>query len=359
MAETTVYLCTIPYLNNSYDNVIDFSSITSQREFFINKCGKRVLGNVVVDSSQTSYTLKMNYQGLDNFDYLFVIDNTKYYYYFITGKHHKTPDSCIVDLELDVWNTFLFDFDLGESLIERCHVPRWINGQINKDNISVDEGFPTYDYYVSKLVKNAYNLLEEGTNIYITSTPLNKVGVGGDNNSGGIYPDFDPTLTPVSTKCTAANGDIYTYPTTGYITAGTPSYPSGGNLTGGAFHPGIDIGAPSGEADSKLRPVYAPYVGTVIYLEEKTTGYGNNVRITCDDQGNGETYHIFAHLYKFSDIKVGDRVTKSTVLGYMGNSGNSTGKHLHWEISPNGTFNTENYITPDVDWKSKYQSEVK
>ena len=270
------------------------------------------------------------------------------YFYFITNKSYVLEDVTRLTLKLDVYTTYLFNHSVQMSYVERCHTDRWINGKINKNNL-VDEGLPTYDYFVTKYVKNAYNLIDNGTNIYITSTPLNKVGTGGGNNDN----DDNPTMTPVKTKCTASNGDIYTYPTTGTITAGTPSYPSGGNSTGGSAHYGIDI------ANSEGTPIYAPYTGLVAKIQSGTTGYGNYVIINVDDQGNGETYHLFGHLSKFSDIEVGQRVTKSTVIGYMGSTGNSTGNHLHWEISPDGTFNTSNYITPDSDWKSKYLSEVK
>ena len=350
------YLCSVSEIDKDYQHVLDFNSTSSRRSFFNNKVLKVVEVDFKGDEFREELTIPLSLQNVLKIDYLFFTgDDGKDYFYFVDNKEYVTSDVCKLFLTLDVFTTYQFDFTFKHSFVERCHVDRWQNGNINRDNVSVDEGFPTHDYFVSKYKRNVYDLINNGTNIYITSTPLSKIGKGG----GGIYDEFDPTLTPVSTKCTASNGDIYTYPTTGYVTAGTPSYPSNGNPTGGNAHYGIDIGAPSGEPDSKLRPIYAPYVGTVIAINEGTSGYGNNVRMTCDDQGNGETYHIFAHLYKFSDIKVGQRVTKSTVLGYMGNSGNSTGKHLHWEISPNGTFNTTNYITPDKEWKSKWQSEVK
>ena len=358
--DSIISLCTLPFLDNSYQNVLDFGSLSSQYSYFNQQTKKQINGNVANDSEREQITLNAPLTEIRNYDYLFLTgEDNKRYFYFITNKTYKTSSACVVDVELDVYSTYLFDHSLSDSFVERTHINRWNGDEINKDNISVDEGFPTYDYQATRRIKNAYNLLENGTNIFITSTPLSKVGTGGENN-GGIYPDFDPTQTPISLKCVASNGDIYTYPTTGYITAGPPSYPADGKPTGSSTaHYGIDIGAPSGEADSTLRAVYSPYIGTFVSKGENAGGWGNYVDVNIEDHGKGETYHRFAHLYKFSDIEIGEKVTKSTVIGYMGNTGNSTGKHLHCEISKDGTFNTSNYITPDVDWESKWRSEVK
>lgn len=341
-----VYLRSIPELTNKYEHVINFKNSTNRDNYFLNKNGRSIECNIKPHAMLTTITMSLSHDEVYLYDYLcFRGNDNRMYFYFITSVSYNTPSTTIIDVELDVFTTYMFDYEILPSHVDRCHVQRWINGNINKENISVDEGFPSYDYDVSMYGEEKYNLLENGTNIYVTSTPLNEVGSGGSS-----VPDLPSTSTPVKTNCQASNGDVYTYPTTGTITAGTPSYPSGGNSTGGSSHYGIDI------ANQEGTPIYAPYVGTIIDIREGATGYGNHVIMTCDDQGNGETYHLFAHLQGFSDIEIGQRVTKSTVIGYMGSTGNSTGSHCHWEISQNGTFNTSNYITGDVDWKSKYLS---
>lgn len=343
-----IYFRSIPELTNKYEHVINFKSSSNRDNYFLNKSGRTIDCNIKPHAMISSITIPLPHDEVYLYDYLCFrgIDN-RMYFYFILSVNYNTPSTTIIEVELDVFTTYMFDYQILPSYVDRCHVPRWKNGHINKDNISVDEGFPTFDYVVSTYGDDSYNLLDNGTNIYVTSTPLHEVGTG-----GSTIPDLPSTSTPVKTTCIASNGDIYTYPTTGTITAGTPSYPSGGNATGGGAHYGIDI------ANIKGTPIYAPYVGTIIAINEGTTDYGNNVRMTCDNQGNGETYHLFGHLQGFSDVKVGQRVTKSTVIGYMGSTGNSTGSHCHWEISPNGTFNTTNFITGDADWKVKYLSVI-
>lgn len=113
-------------------------------------------------------------------------------------------------------------------------------------------------------------------------------------------------------------------------------------------HSGMDIScAPSNEHN-----VIATLSGTVetvvnAYQEgrNQAAGYGNYVKIKHD---NGDST-IYAHMYLNSiKVSVGDEVKQGQVLGKMGNSGDSTGTHLHFEIRSGGTaVDPANYISSD------------
>lgn len=121
-----VYLCSLPTLSNDYHHTIDFNSIESQRLYFNSKVLKQVNGNVVVDTLEDRYILSCTIQSVKDCDYLFVEDsNKKRLYYFITGKRYKTTSSTIVDLEIDVLQTYMFNYNLLDSFVDRCHVNRW------------------------------------------------------------------------------------------------------------------------------------------------------------------------------------------------------------------------------------------
>ena len=92
------------------------------------------------------------------------------------------------------------------------------------------------------------------------------------------------------------------------------------------FHTGLDLMSEAG--DDK---VFAVKSGVVV-MSEFHAQYGNTVMIR---HSNG-VESLYAHLAQLS-VKVGDRVTTETLLGYIGNTGaSSTGKHLHLEILVGG-----------------------
>src|SRR5678816_3086282 len=92
-------------------------------------------------------------------------------------------------------------------------------------------------------------------------------------------------------------------------------------LTGGDdFHAGLDIAGERGQ------PVYATAAGTVLH-SGWATGYGNLITI---NHGFGlETR--YGHLLDYK-VKVGQQVGRGDIIGHVGNTGRSTGYHLHYEV---------------------------
>ncbi|MEL4105528.1 peptidoglycan DD-metalloendopeptidase family protein [Oscillospiraceae bacterium WX1] len=91
------------------------------------------------------------------------------------------------------------------------------------------------------------------------------------------------------------------------------------------MHYGIDIGAKYGAS------IVAADSGTVI-ISEYSSSYGNYIVIS---HGNGMTT-LYAHM-SARLVKAGDKVTKGDTIGKVGSTGASTGAHLHFEVSKNGT----------------------
>ncbi len=91
---------------------------------------------------------------------------------------------------------------------------------------------------------------------------------------------------------------------------------------GGAFHGGLDFGAPAGT------PIYAAESGTVI-RSGPAGGYGNVIVI---DHGNG-LLTLYAHMYSHGIfVRAGDTVKRGDPIGAVGSAGKSTGPHLHFEV---------------------------
>ena len=91
-------------------------------------------------------------------------------------------------------------------------------------------------------------------------------------------------------------------------------------------HGGTDIGASYGSA------IYAADSGTVVRSSDGWNGgWGNYVMI---DHGNG-MQTLYAHMSSRA-VSVGQTVSRGQTIGYVGSTGNSTGPHLHWEVTVNG-----------------------
>lgn len=108
-----------------------------------------------------------------------------------------------------------------------------------------------------------------------------------------------------------------------------------GALDSGYAHRGTDFGVVVGTV------VVAPADGVVCeFLNSWTTWQGQQVRSfgngVCIDLGDG-WWTLMAHLSQVI-VNIGDRVRAGQVIGYSGNTGVSTGPHLHWQLSDTPSF---------------------
>lgn len=103
------------------------------------------------------------------------------------------------------------------------------------------------------------------------------------------------------------------------------------------FHEGMDFTAPIGTE------IYATGNGTV-RLAGWRQGYGNTVEIN-----HGFGYKtLYGHMHKIH-VRVGQKVNRGDVIGTVGNTGKSTGPHLHYEVHHRGkVVNPQNYYFLDL-----------
>ncbi|WP_026824886.1 M23 family metallopeptidase [Exiguobacterium marinum] len=92
---------------------------------------------------------------------------------------------------------------------------------------------------------------------------------------------------------------------------------------GYTFHNGLDIAAKTGT------PIYAAEAGTVTKVSSSGP-YGNHIQIEHNVDGQKWTT-VYAHMHKV-DVKKGQTVRQGEPIGQLGNTGNSSGSHLHFEI---------------------------
>ncbi len=99
------------------------------------------------------------------------------------------------------------------------------------------------------------------------------------------------------------------------------------------FHKGIDIAARQGT------PIFAPADG-IVTAYKKNGGYGNFLVI---NHGYGIVTR-YGHL-KASNVEVGQQIVKGDKIAFIGNTGRSTGPHLHYEVLVNGIHvNPQRYM---------------
>lgn len=97
----------------------------------------------------------------------------------------------------------------------------------------------------------------------------------------------------------------------------------------GYYYGGIDLAPPWSRANEEI-PVRASIGGKAAVQDQGASGYGLHVRIAAEDE-----LAIFGHLSRTTVVN-GQTVTQGMQVGWMGSTGNSTGKHVHWEIRVKG-----------------------
>ena len=137
---------------------------------------------------------------------------------------------------------------------------------------------------------------------------------------GGVIQSSGVSVTPRSTRFTPDAGTV--------VATGSFVWPTQGRITQNFvwYHTGLDI------ANSAAPDILAADAGTVVVAGwPDNYGYGNRIVI---DHGNGYKTR-YAHMSAFY-VKVGQRVSRGDAIGRMGNTGRSTGTHLHFEVIRNG-----------------------
>ena len=205
---------------------------------------------------------------------------------------------------------YLKDYESAEAVIEKLKE----KNSSNKDKLKINQKYEVDEQDVSEVDDVVERLYEKvkytGTSNRVKASGTNSKSKG--SNTSGKKVDIGISLIR---------------PSSGIISS------TFGDPTRRRFHQGLDI------ASNACPPIHAAASGTVTFAGY-SGGYGNKVVVS---HGNGvET--VYAHCSKIY-VSAGKKVSQGQEIAKMGNTGNSTGIHLHFEVRVNGVAqNPQFYI---------------
>ena len=242
----------------------------------------------------------------------------------IAKKYDMSLDE-LIDLNSDVDN--INNLRLGQTL--KLSYPKSVISVATTELITYEVAIPYKTEYTtdSSLYTNQSRTTRNGQN-GTTLVEAKVTKVNGIEDSREILKET-VTKQPVSriiakgTKpvplTTRSGGGTMVKPAKGRYSSYYGDLRSGGRRR----HKGIDIAIKNGTG----APIYAAEAGRVIHASWGNSSYGNLIKI---DHGSGAETR-YAHLSGFA-VSNGQTVKKGQLIGYMGNTGNSRGPHLHFEI---------------------------
>jgi murein DD-endopeptidase MepM/ murein hydrolase activator NlpD len=168
----------------------------------------------------------------------------------------------------------------------------------------------------SEIIKNSFDLADKYANFDYSFNILKRKASQTESNIN----ELDRHLL---NKKSLLNSTPTILPTNGWITSyfGPRKSPHSGRIK---MHEGLDVGAKYGT------PIIAPADGFISFAGKKS-GFGLFVRI---DHGYG-IQTLFAHSQKLH-VKKGQIIKRGHLIAEVGNTGHSTGPHLHYEVRVNG-----------------------
>ena len=158
--KSTLYLCENVELDPNYNYTIDFDNLSSQDNYFINKTTNKFEINEGYSFIKDTETIKVQayIEDLYGINYLYFNNGDKTYYAFILNKEYVSNTCTKISFKIDVLQSFMFDYELNESFIEREHQDRYIaddtiikpifntqNEELNTGEYVFDKKYEAYD----------------------------------------------------------------------------------------------------------------------------------------------------------------------------------------------------------------------
>ena len=379
---TAVYLCNTP-LKSDNKNQISFNSREEQFSYF-NGLAVRRFSDFTYQRKDNIIRVPVNAEILFNDGVNYVMYDNKNFsnrwiYAYITEIEYINANVSHIHIKTDVFQTWFLDCEILPSFVVRETV---INDDLFKHTLP--ENLPTGEQITVATTTIADSLNSQSPDefdnnyycVIMTSEPVKWLSatipavdsfVGGVANPCYMYAtslsDFYSFMDKITENgqvnavvcCVAIPKFFVNFHELDTGGGGGGGGETGTNYLGSPYsasftvtqtynppnHYGIDM---VGLSDKNI---YSTVNGVVVDSrwqndDDHSAGYGQLVRILDNDTG---LYFIFGHLSERS-VSQGDTVTKGQKIGVEGSTGNSTGSHLHYQVSEGwneGTQNPANY----------------
>lgn len=327
-------------LENEIDSVAEKNDINKKYEFKVNKPKLGFTNNIVVGLLETlagkTFAYDLNLGG-NHIGYVSVESD-------INSIYEEISNMYIRDLGLN--NDEILSIDVNSNIDVKSKI-------VNMGDVKSNEDIVNNLYDISKKEKDAIDIEIKVNDVKNEEIPFSTVIIPDDTRYSGEQEKIEGALgkKEIVNEIIYLNGNIVASnlvkeviieeAKNTLIYRGTKNPYSdgiaflesptrGGSLTSGygerweSFHKGIDIAGNTGDN------VYSAMDGEVIYAQYNNGGYGNLVIVKHDN----DMITYYAHLQGFK-VNCGDIISKGDVLGYVGNTGISTGPHLHFELRVN------------------------
>ena len=182
----------VPF-DNSYRHTMTFPSREAQTDYFSSVCTKSILdGTYTYVRMNNAIRVQFNAEELYTYDYVMYQNanyGTKWFYAFIVGVNYVNENCTELVLELDVMQTWYFDYQLVETFVEREHV----NDDTKGLHLNEEPGMPLQYRrvaYSEHLMKPAYAVLLINAYMhYVDSSGAQSVSNGVDSCMGDWVQD--------------------------------------------------------------------------------------------------------------------------------------------------------------------------
>lgn len=211
-----LYLIANVPLTPNYEYTLDFDSLSQQTAYFNSKISSILTINE--DYSYISHSQKINIcvniEELHNINYLKFKNADKWIYAFILNKEYIHDKCTAITFKVDVLQTFMFDYEIDESFVEREHQDRYITPtqryyNLETENLDIGKNYKILSRKIIKTTIQNYIREQCLGELYFVLLQFNSNKVTGTITAKTLQTSLFSMIVPVFVPYSSTNFDVY------------------------------------------------------------------------------------------------------------------------------------------------------